>query len=145
DNAVAENFFSCLKCELIHLAHYSTRVKAQADVFAYIETFYNTVRPHSALGWISPDSFEENLISSADHLPLSCTQIEPESVGRKRNFFGSCAPSDLSRKRLRLRWGEGAVCRRITFSLCPICGQGCGSRPHLPKWAVWAERPKPYH
>ena len=65
DNAVAENFFSCLKCELIHLAHYSTRVKAQTDVFAYIETFYNTVRPHSALGWISPVSFEENLIFSA--------------------------------------------------------------------------------
>ena len=50
DNAVAENFFSCLKCELIHLKYYPTRASAQADVFAYIEAFYNTVRPHSALG-----------------------------------------------------------------------------------------------
>ena len=65
DNAVAENFFSCLKCELIHLRHYSTRSEAQCDVFAYLESFYNSVRPHSALGWISPDSFEAMLPSSA--------------------------------------------------------------------------------
>ena len=40
DNAVAENFFSCLKCELIHLKHYPTRTAAQNDVFAYLEVFY---------------------------------------------------------------------------------------------------------
>ena len=50
DNAVAENFFSCLKCELVHLKHYRTRDEAQANLFVYIETFYNTVRPHSGLG-----------------------------------------------------------------------------------------------
>ncbi len=57
DNAVAENFFSCLKCDLIHLKHYSTRVAAQNDVFSYLEAFYNTVRPHSALSGIVPASF----------------------------------------------------------------------------------------
>ena len=41
DNAVAENFFSCLKCELVHLKQYPTRAAAYADVFAYLETFYN--------------------------------------------------------------------------------------------------------
>ncbi len=61
DNAVAENFFSCLKCELVHLKQYSTRAAAQNDVFAYLETFYNTVRPHSALGWLSPSQFEAAL------------------------------------------------------------------------------------
>lgn len=65
DNAVAENFFSCLKCELIHLKQYPTRRAAQNDVFAYLETFYNTVRPHSALGWISPALFEAKLRASA--------------------------------------------------------------------------------
>ena len=65
DNAVAENFFSCLKCELIHLKHYPTRAMALADVFAYLEAFYNTVRPHSALAWLSPESFEANLSSAA--------------------------------------------------------------------------------
>lgn len=39
DNAVAENFFSCLKCELIHLNRYATRAQAQADIFRYIEGF----------------------------------------------------------------------------------------------------------
>ena len=58
DNAVAENFFSCLKCELVHLKHYRTRVEAQADIFAYIEAFYNTVRPHSGIGWLSPCAYE---------------------------------------------------------------------------------------
>ncbi len=65
DNAVAENFFSCLKCELIHLKQYSTRAAAQNDVFAYLEAFYNTTRPHSALGWLSPASFEAMLRVSA--------------------------------------------------------------------------------
>lgn len=57
DNAVAENFFSCLKCELVYLTYFPTRAAAKAAVFAYIETFYNAVRPHSALGWISPNAF----------------------------------------------------------------------------------------
>lgn len=64
DNAVAENFFSCLKCELVHLKQYPTRAAAYADVFAYLEAFYNTVRPHSALGWIPPDRFEARLCDS---------------------------------------------------------------------------------
>jgi len=65
DNTVAENFFSCLKCELVHLKQYPTWAAAQNDVFAYLEAFYNTVRPHSALGWISPASFEASLCASA--------------------------------------------------------------------------------
>ena len=54
-----------LKCELVHLKHYPTRAAAQDDVFAYLEAFYNTIRPHSALGWRSPASFEAELAASA--------------------------------------------------------------------------------
>lgn len=61
DNAVAENFFSCLKCELVHLRRYTTRAIAQTDIFAYIEGFYNTVRPHSGIGWIPPNVFAKSL------------------------------------------------------------------------------------
>ena len=61
DNAVAENFFSCLKCELVHHKHYQTRNEAQADIFAYIEAYYNSVRPQSALNWISPVAYEHLL------------------------------------------------------------------------------------
>lgn len=63
DNAVAENFFSCLKCELVHHKHYKTRDEAQADIFAYVEAYYNPIRPHSALGWLSPASYEKQLRS----------------------------------------------------------------------------------
>ena len=62
DNAVAENFFSCLKCELVHLKHYRTRNEAQTDIFAYIEAFYNTVHPHSGIGWLSPCAYEAQLL-----------------------------------------------------------------------------------
>lgn len=63
DNAVAENFFSCLKNELVHHKHYKTRAEAQADIFVYIETYYNVIRPHSGIGWMSPNEFEEHLRS----------------------------------------------------------------------------------
>ena len=61
DNEVAENFFSCLKCELVHHRHYKTRTEAQADIFAYIEAYYNSVRPQSALNWLSPVAYEHLL------------------------------------------------------------------------------------
>lgn len=64
DNAVAENFFSCLKCELIHLSSFATRKQAQNAIFAYIEAFYNNIRPHSAIGWISPNAFEKQFFHS---------------------------------------------------------------------------------
>ncbi|WP_369882768.1 IS3 family transposase [Anaerotruncus colihominis] len=49
DNAVAENFFSCLKCEPIHLYRYDSRNAAQADIFTYVEAFYNSVLPHYSI------------------------------------------------------------------------------------------------
>ena len=58
DNAVAENFFSCPKCKLIHHKHYQTRYEAQADIFSYFETYYNPVRPQSGLNWLSPLAYE---------------------------------------------------------------------------------------
>ena len=61
DNAVAENFFSCLKCECIHLHHFATRNEAKLAIFSYIETFYNRIRPHSGIGWLSPSAFEKAL------------------------------------------------------------------------------------
>ena len=64
DNAVAENFFSCLKCELVHLTHFDTRSQARNAVFAYIEGFYNSFRPHSGIGWRSPWQFARALLPS---------------------------------------------------------------------------------
>ena len=59
DNAVAESFFSSLKKERIKKHIYKTRDLARADIFDYIEMFYNpTRRRQSHLGGQSPDAFE---------------------------------------------------------------------------------------
>ena len=56
DNAVMESFFGTLKTELIHHRHYKTRDEARRDIFEYIEIFYNRVRLHSTLGYLSPNA-----------------------------------------------------------------------------------------
>ncbi len=66
DNAVAENFFSCLKCECLHLAHFATRNTAKSAIFRYIEAFYNSVRPHSGIGWLAPNVFENRFSQSVE-------------------------------------------------------------------------------
>lgn len=58
DNAAMESFFSSLKTERIGKKVYRSRAQARADVFDYIECFYNPTRRHSTLGYISPIDFE---------------------------------------------------------------------------------------
>ena len=58
DNAVMESFRATLKTELIHHERYATRQDARLSIFQYIEGFYNRGRPHSALGYRSPEAFE---------------------------------------------------------------------------------------
>jgi putative transposase len=59
DNAVVESFFGSLKKERIKKRIYKTRELARADVFDYIEVFYNRQRRHSYLGGVSPEAFEQ--------------------------------------------------------------------------------------
>ncbi len=58
DNAVTESFFHTLKVELVHREGYVTRRRAQASIFEYIETYYNRLRKHSAIGQRIPMEFE---------------------------------------------------------------------------------------
>jgi putative transposase len=58
DNAPMESFFATLKKELVHDEDYATREEAKASIFEYIETFYNRVRRHSTLGYLSPVNYE---------------------------------------------------------------------------------------
>jgi putative transposase len=58
DNAVAESFFSSLKKERVRRKVYHSVEEAKAEVFDYIEMFYNPRRRHSHLGDISPEAFE---------------------------------------------------------------------------------------
>jgi putative transposase len=63
DNAPTESFFNSLKNERVHGTTYATRTDAQADLFEYIEVFYNRSRRHSTLGYSLPVRFLENWIS----------------------------------------------------------------------------------
>ncbi len=58
DNAMCESFFATLECELIDRTTWPTRTKARMEVFTFIEGFYNPKRRHSALGYLSPITFE---------------------------------------------------------------------------------------
>jgi len=53
-----ESFYSRLKVELIYAEQYSSVDEAKSGIFEYIEVFYNRIRRHSALGYISPAEFE---------------------------------------------------------------------------------------
>ena len=53
-----ESFFSSLKTERTAAKLYRTRAQAKADVFDYIECFYNPRRRHSTLDYLSPMEFE---------------------------------------------------------------------------------------
>ncbi len=63
DNAPTESFFNSLKNERVHGARYATRQQASADVFQYIEGFYNRRRRHSTLGYSSPVEFLQDWLS----------------------------------------------------------------------------------
>ena len=60
DNATMESFWSSFKRECAD-ALYPTRCDGTAAAFDYIQTFYNRVRLHSALGYQSPVDFENQL------------------------------------------------------------------------------------
>ena len=61
DNATMESFWATLKAECFGTTIPATRAQARSMVFDYIETFYNPVRLHSALGFRSPVAFENSI------------------------------------------------------------------------------------
>ncbi len=62
DNAAMESFFSSLKTERTARKAYRSRDEARADLFDYIERFYNTTRRHSTIGYLSPVEFERRIM-----------------------------------------------------------------------------------
>jgi putative transposase len=63
DNAMVETFFKTLKVELVWRTAFQTRAEARDALARYIDGFYNPVRRHSALGFISPAQFERRTAS----------------------------------------------------------------------------------
>jgi len=58
DNAPVESFFGRMKCEVESAEMFATRDQARAELFEYLEVFYNRVRRHSSLGFVSPVEYE---------------------------------------------------------------------------------------
>ncbi len=65
DNAVAESFFRSIKVELTHGERYSTREISKKSIFQYIEIYYNRFRSHSSIGFVSPETFENQYKKTA--------------------------------------------------------------------------------
>ena len=64
DNAVAESFFATIKGEMIDHEDYATRADAIARIGDYIDGFYNPLRRHSALDYVSPIEYELNFMNN---------------------------------------------------------------------------------
>lgn len=64
DNAISESFVSTLKSE-IGVSGYPDRQTARVSIFEFIESFYNRVRRHSSLGYLSPSEYEQATMEEA--------------------------------------------------------------------------------
>ena len=81
DNAAMESFFSTLKTERVYrVPRYRTRDDARADLFDYIERFYNPRRRHSTLGQLSPAEFERQFATHRTLVKLSGKAGEAQTV-----------------------------------------------------------------
>jgi putative transposase len=67
DNAMVETFFKTLKSELVWRTVFQTRAEARQSIGRYIDGFYNPVRRHSALDFVSPAQFERRTSQTALH------------------------------------------------------------------------------
>jgi transposase InsO family protein len=61
DNALMESFWGTLKTEWTDHELYPTHAQARASIFRFMEVFYNRLRRHSAIGYMSPEQFEASL------------------------------------------------------------------------------------
>jgi len=65
DNAMAESFFGTIQLELFDTRHWATRQQLASAIFEWIEAWYNPTRRHSALGWLSPATYETTTTTDA--------------------------------------------------------------------------------
>lgn len=71
DNAPAESFMATIKTKLVYRHRFKTKDEARLAVFRYIEGFYNSLRRHSSLGYMSPAEYEKMLEDTPAAVGLS--------------------------------------------------------------------------
>jgi putative transposase len=84
DNAQAESFFSRFKAELVEGGLFESVDHARTETFGYIEGYYNRIRRHSSLGYLSPIDFERQLTSGT-----SLPHLENQPVKQRRAMLAS--------------------------------------------------------
>ena len=62
---MCESFFATLECELIDQRRFQSQAEARMAVFCYIEGWYNPSRRHSAIGYMSPITYEAEAVEPA--------------------------------------------------------------------------------
>ncbi|WP_374229189.1 IS3 family transposase [Ktedonobacter sp. SOSP1-52] len=65
DNAAMESFFGSLKEECVGSTIYTSHEKARLAIFTYLEVYYNRIRRHSTLGYVSPLVYEQRALQQA--------------------------------------------------------------------------------
>jgi putative transposase len=66
DNAYAESWFSRYKAELLEGGVFADVEEARLETFNYIDGYYNRVRRHSSLGYVSPEEYERKFIEARE-------------------------------------------------------------------------------
>ncbi len=84
DNAQAESFFSRFKAELLEDGVFESIRQAISETFGYIEGYYNRIRLHSSLGYLSPIEFERQLTSG-----ICLSQLKHQPVKRRQAMLAS--------------------------------------------------------
>lgn len=87
DNAVMESFFKTLKRELPLDRKYDTRIEARQEIFKFIELYYNTRRPHSSLGNLSPVEMSGSALISSIPGVHKTVPVQPNGNRRKRQNY----------------------------------------------------------
>ncbi len=73
DNASCESFIKTLKREEIYANRYENLEDLREHVEEFIEEYYNQKRLHSALGYCSPDEFEQQTKPASDTTVIAAT------------------------------------------------------------------------
>jgi transposase InsO family protein len=84
DNSWAESFFATMKKELIHWAHFETKVQARETVFEYIYSFYNVTRIQKRLSYLSPREFLRSLGTESKNIS-ACKCLKTSSANTSLN------------------------------------------------------------
>jgi putative transposase len=84
DNASCESFMKTLKREEIYASRYENLEHLRTNVAIFIEQYYNQQRLHSALGYRSPEEFEQR---------VECQNVTANSKGATMIYFDGLAQS----------------------------------------------------